>query len=220
MARSTGSAIAKDPLAAAHRSTRYAYYGYPMNNITFDGLKVYGDPAVTNGTNHEFKSIFWLGDYGTKDLLITNAMFYNTIGLNPPYFRDGFIRIENSFFKTREGIQHRKSAAPGSCPVCDLPDPHTVLANNQFVPMAGRALRSISWDNSFTDPANNDRVFSCNHNRQTGDNFEVFSPVGSGAPCFATRSDIAGYVCVTPRVASICNTLPPLVPPTDVKIVN
>jgi hypothetical protein len=201
-------------------ASRYAYYGYPANNITFDGLKVYGDPAVTNGDNHEFKSTFWFGDYATKDLLITNAAFYNTIGLRPPYFRDGFNRIEHSFFKTRAGILHRESGAPGSCPVCDLPDPDTVLVHNQFVPMPGRALRSISWDNESTDPANNDRVFSCNHNRQTGDNFEVFSPVGSGAPCSTTRPDIEGYVCVTPRVVNICSALPPLAAPTDVRIVN
>lgn len=189
-------------------TARYAYYGYPGYNYTFDGTKVYGDPAIAAGNNHEFKSVFFFGDYGTTDLLVTRAAFYNTIGLNPPYFRDGSIRVEDSFFKTRAGIIHRKSGAPGSCPTCDLPDPDTVVANNRFAPVGGHPLRTISLDDESTDPENEDRLFVCAHDGQVGDDFEVYFPSQGNAPCTDTRPDVAdGYVCVTPEVAAVCGTL-------------
>lgn len=188
--------------------SRYAYYGYPANNYEFNGLKVYGDASVL-GSCCEFKSIFWFGDYATKDLLVRNARFYNTTGLTLPYFADGFVRVENSFFKTNSGIVEVTSGAPGSCPNCNLPDPDAVLVDNQFAAPAGRSLRTISMDydthNGLGDPANNDRVFSCNHNLNPADDFEVFFSAESGAPCTTTRADIpGGYVCVTARVPLVC----------------
>lgn len=130
------------------------------------------------------------------------------MGLNPPYFRDGSIRVEDSFFKTTGGIIHRKSGAPGSCPFCDLLDPNTVVRNNRFAAVMDRPLRSISLDDTSTDPANNDRLFVRNHNGQTGDNFEVFFPSQGNAPCANTRPDVEGYVCVTSPAAGICSALP------------
>jgi len=194
-------------------TSRYAYYGYPGSNYVFDGLRVYGDPAIAGGSNHEFKIVFFFGDYGTKDLLITNAGFYNTVGLNPPYFRDGSIRVEDSFFKTTGGIIHRKSGAPGSCASCNLPDPNTVVRNNRFAAVAGRPLRSISLDATSTDPANHDRLFVCEHNGQAGDNFEVFFPSQGNAPCTGTRADVQGYLCITSQVASVCSGPPTGNPP-------
>jgi len=185
-------------------TARYAYYGYPGYNYVFDGLKVYGDPEVAAGNNFEFKSVFWFGDYGTTDLLVTRSSFYNTIGLNPPYFRDGSIAVEDSFFKTRAGIIHRKSGAPGSCNGCALPDPDTVVTNNRFAALPGRPLRTISLDDETTDAANEDRLFVCRHNGQADDHFEVFFPSQGNAPCTNTRADVEGYVCITPEVDVVC----------------
>jgi hypothetical protein len=191
-------------------ASRYAFYGYPASNYVFQNLKVYGDPAIASGNNHEFKSVFFFGDYGTTDLLVTNASFYNTVGLNPPYFRNGSIRVEDSFFKTTGGIIHRKSGAPGSCPFCDLPDPDTVVRRNRFAAVTGRPLRTLSLDDTSTDPANNDRLLVCDHNGQAGDHFEVFFPSQGNAPCTTTRPDVAdGYVCVTARASSVCGAPPP-----------
>ncbi len=133
-------------------TSRYAYYGYPGYNYVFDGTKVYGDPDVASGNNFEFKSVFWFGDYGTTDLLVTNSAFYDTAGLQHPYFRDGSIRVENNFLRTRGGIVHKKSAAPGSCPSCDLPDADVIAHDNHFVPVAGQPLRTVSLDDDSTDP--------------------------------------------------------------------
>jgi hypothetical protein len=184
---------------------RYAYYGYPGYNYVFDGVKVYGDPDVAGGNNFEFKSVFFFGDYGTTDLLVTRSAFYNTVGLTPPYFRDGSIAVESSFFETRAGIIHRKSGAPGSCPSCDLPDPVTVAFNNTFAPLDGLPVRTVSLDDETTDPANADRFFACQHGGVPGDDFEVFFPSQGNAPCTDTRPGVEGYACVTPAVAEACS---------------
>ncbi len=188
-------------------TARYAYYGYPGYNYEFRRTRVYGDPDVAGGNNFEFKSVFFFGDYGTTDLLVTGHAMYNTIGLNPPYFRDGSIRVENSFFKTRAGIIHRKSGAPGSCPFCDLPDPDTIVTNNRFAPVGTQPLRTISLDSDTTDAANVDRLIVCSHNGTAGDHFEVFFPTQGNAPCSTTRPDVEGFVCVTQRAAAACNDL-------------
>jgi hypothetical protein len=188
-------------------TARYAYYGYPGYNYEFLRTRVYGDPAIAGGNNFEFKSVFFFGDYGTTDLLIREHALYNTRGLQPPYFRDGSIRVEDSYFKTRGGIIHRKSAAPGSCPFCDLPDADTVLVNNRFVPIDGQPLQTISLDDESTDPANNDRLLVCDHNGVAGDDFEVFFPSQGNAPCATTRPGIEGFVCATQRSAAACNDL-------------
>jgi hypothetical protein len=130
--------------------------------------------------------------------------------------------VEDSFFKTTSGIIHRKSGAPGSCPFCDLPDPITVVRNNRFAPVAGRPLRTISLDETSTDPANLDRLFACDHAGQVGDSFEVFFPSQGNAPCTTTRPDVEGYVCVTAQVASACSgpapSNPPPSAPTNVRL--
>lgn len=186
-------------------TSRYAYYGYPGYNYVFDGTKVYGDPDVAGGNNFEFKSVFWFGDYGTTDLLVTNSSFYDTAGVQHPYFRDGSIHVENNFLRTRGGLIHKKSAAPGSCPSCDLPDADVIAHDNHFVPVAGQPLRTVSLDDDSTDPANLDRLFVCRHNRQAEDDFEVFFPSQGNAPCTDMRPDVEGYVCVTPAVRTACN---------------
>jgi hypothetical protein len=192
---------------AIWHTARYAYYGYPGANYVFDRTRVYGDPAVAGGNNFEFKSVFFFGDYATKDLLVRRAELFNTIGLNPPYFRDGSIRVEDSFFKTRAGIIHRKSGAPGSCPSCDLPDPPTVVVGNRFAPVGAHPLRTISLDDTSTDPANEDRLYVCDHEGDPDADFEVFFPSQGNAPCADTRPGVEGWVCVTPEVAAVCDRL-------------
>ncbi len=187
--------------------SRYAYYGYPAFNQVFERLRVHGDPVIAAGNNLEFRSVFWFGDYGTKDLLITDARFYDTVGLNPPYFRDGFIRVEGSFFRATEGILHRKSGAEGSCPFCDLPDPVVVVDNNRYAQVGARPLRSISLEPRTTDAANLDRLVVCNHGGVVGDHFEVFFPTQGNAPCAATRADVEGFVCPSALAAQACNDL-------------
>jgi len=184
---------------------RYTYYGYPTSNLVMDGLRVYGDPAINGQNNYEFKGLFWFGDYAVNDLLVTNSFFINIGGIKPPTFRSGSIRVQNSYFKTRSGLVHTKSNAPGSCGTCDLPDPNIVYKNNIFVPMAGHTLQSVGLDASTTDPNNKDRLFVCNHQQQAGDNFEVFFPTQGNAPCTTQRSDIQGYSCVTADVGTICS---------------
>lgn len=183
---------------------RYAFYGYPSYNVEFDHTRVYGDPGIAGGNNFEFKSVFWFGDYGTTDLLMHNGAFYDTVGLEPPYFRDGYIRVEDNYFRTRAGVIHRKSDAPGSCPTCDLPDADTVLMRNRFDPVAGQPLQLVSLDDQSTDPANNDRLVVCASQGVASDDFEVFFPSQGNAPCATTRAGVDGYACATALAAAIC----------------
>jgi hypothetical protein len=188
---------------------RYAYYGYPAYNYVFENVKVYSDPARLGDFGN---GIWWYGDYATVDHITRNSFFYNSVGIYPPYWRDGVVRFENNLLKTDEGFIFRTSAAPGACPGCDLPDPDTLLVNNRFVAPAGHALRSISMDNytSGQDAANSDRLFACNHNNVAADHFEVFWPHKGNAPCTTTRPDIqGGYVCATAQAASVCTGTPP-----------
>lgn len=205
--------IDTDPVAGCSQSTisnmvawhvqRYSYYGYPAYNYIFDGVKVYSDPARIN----EFgNATWWYGDYATKDHILRNSSFYNNDGVYTPYFRDGIVRFENNFFKTKSGVIHRRSAAPGSCPSCNLPDPNTILSNNQFAAISGQPLQTIEMSTDPpTDAANVDRLFSCNHNGVATDDFEAFLIIEGNAPCTTTRPDIPnGYVCVTAAVTTAC----------------
>jgi hypothetical protein len=183
---------------------RYAYYGYPGYNYVFDNAKVYGDSRSFGQFGN---AIWWYGDYATVDHITRNSSFYNSIGVYPPYWRDGTIRFENNFLKTQYGVIFRTSAAPGACPTCDLPDPVTVLNNNRFVAPAGRPLRTVSmdWYTSGQDTGNADRLVACNHAGVAGQHGEIFWPQKAGAPCTTTRADISGgYVCATALAASVC----------------
>jgi hypothetical protein len=77
---------------------RYAYYGYPGYNYVFDNAKVYGDSRSFGQFGN---AIWWYGDYATVDHITRNSSFYNSIGVYPPYWRDGTIRFENNFLKTQ-----------------------------------------------------------------------------------------------------------------------
>ena len=186
---------------------RYTYYGYHANNYVFDNAKVYSDPArigdFGNGT-------WWYGDYLTVNHILRNSSFYNSYGVFTPYQRGGdFIRFENNHIKTERGVIHRRSAAPGDCPSCDLQDPDTILVNNRYAPLLGRSLRSITMDGDYstTDPANSDDLIVYDHNGVIGDNFQVYFPQ-KPHPCITTRPDIMdGYVC--PLSGSPSDTTPP-----------
>ncbi|MEK6843927.1 MAG: Ig-like domain-containing protein [Nanoarchaeota archaeon] len=172
---------------------RYPFYGYPDSNFDFDGFKVY-----------KSNSAFHYGDYDTANHTLRNSFFYDT-NLLGPYFRSDIIRYENNYFRNAD-YSHRTSAAPGSCNGCDLPDPNTILVNNLFASGSGI---SMDYYTPGQDVANLDRLIVCNHNRISGDNFEVFFPQ-KNPPCLDTRLDVSGgYVCVTALADSICLGLPP-----------
>jgi hypothetical protein len=198
-------------------ASRYAYYGYPTNHMVFDGLRIYSDPALLS-QQYEFKSRFWFADYFTKDFRVTNSAFYNTGGVDVAPFRAGSIQYDNSFFKTLEGIVHNQGGSGAACLGCDVPDPDVLLLNNRYVAPAGFPLRSIELgateSNAPPDPNNVNRLFACNHNGVSGDNFQGFYV---NSPCTTTRDDVTGgYVCVTPEVVTVCGGAPPpdTTPPT------
>ena len=181
-------------------TSRYAYYGYPGLQLRVRRPRGVRRSRPRSAPPRNSRASSSSATTGPRISSSPTRRFYNTVGLNPPYFRDGFIRVENSFFKTLDGIIHRKSGAPGSCPICNLPDPDTVLVNNQFV----RRRRPAAADHQpgrtrTTDPANNDRLFACRHNGQARRRRRGLLPCAGNAPCTTTRPDVAAATSASRR---------------------
>lgn len=77
-----GQSIIRDMVV--WHAMRYAYYGYPASNYIFDNAKVYGSAAAFGDFGN---AIWWYGDYGTKDHIVRNSSFYNSVGVYTPYFQ-------------------------------------------------------------------------------------------------------------------------------------
>ena len=129
-------------------TSRYAYYGYPGFNYMFDGTQ--GLRRSRHRRRQQLR---------VQERLLVRRLrrprtcssrtprFYNTAGLNPPYFRDGSIRVENSFFKTRGGIIHKQERRRGELPeLRPSRRRHGGERTTSFVAVAGRPLRSVSLD--------------------------------------------------------------------------
>jgi hypothetical protein len=205
-AQTCPQSVAKD-MRIWHAS-RYAFYGYPLNNLMFDGLVVRGDVNLINTSCCEFGSIIWFGDYMSKDVTIRNADIQGTVGITLPYFGAGTTTVENSYLRAKYGITNRTSGAPGSCPGCNLPDRLQIIRNVRFDALPGRSLRSISMDydlhNGSADLSSKDEVFVYDYQGQSGNNFRVYyreqatqNIAGGLAPCnnTTTRPEIDGITC-------------------------
>jgi hypothetical protein len=65
-----GESVIKD-FRAWHIS-RYGLYGYPMNNVTFDGFVIRDDKSVL-ANEHEWSTGMWFGDYLSQKIVIRHA---------------------------------------------------------------------------------------------------------------------------------------------------
>jgi hypothetical protein len=91
--------------------SRYGYYGYPANRLTFDGFVARGDPAVI-ANRHEFVLGIWFGDYMNQDVVVRNADIQNLrTGIVAPYFMRG--RTRPTWWSRRSG---RRGAPPTGRP--------------------------------------------------------------------------------------------------------
>ena len=77
--------------------SRYRYYGYPANRLTFDGFVARGDKDVI-ANRYEFILGIWFGDYMNQDVMIRNADIQNLrTGIVAPYFMRGRTTIQDSY---------------------------------------------------------------------------------------------------------------------------
>jgi G8 domain len=181
-----------------------AFYGYPINHVTFDGFVVRGSSRAL-GSN-DGGSGYSSGDYKAHDLTFRRADIQGlSVGIDVSTATDGTIRIENSYFRNaRANISIPALCTPGTRAT---PSPRTVIMRgNRFHPMADWTHRTIvmDWDlspgNCF--PNIRDETFVYDHNQVAGDDFRVFyaeqatqNIAGGRAPCTSTRPEIDGLVC-------------------------
>jgi hypothetical protein len=173
-----------NPAVPSHRSiikdmtlwhfTRYPYYGYPQQNVTFDGWKVRGHvPSMPSCCQQ-----MWWGDYATHNLTIRNADIQGIRGFTLPYWAGGTTTVEDSLFGTRFGVAVRISQAPGACPGCNLPNRRQVFRNVRFTPFPSQPLETISMststDGDAVDLVTLDQTIVCNHNGTAGDSFQLY----------------------------------------------
>jgi hypothetical protein len=163
--------------------SRYGYYGYPANRLTFDGFVARGDQDVI-ANRHEFVLGIWFGDYMNQDVVIRNADIQGLrTGINPPYFMRNRTIIENSYLRNATNIAITTIGAPGSAPYGpDMPPKETIIRNVRFAtvngPVGGNPQHAIAMDYTLHGGSANlvkrDAVFVYDFNQTPGDTFQVF----------------------------------------------
>ncbi|MCI0464832.1 MAG: hypothetical protein L0Z62_48545 [Gemmataceae bacterium] len=174
--RNIGTSVIKD-FRAWHVHDE-GFFGYPVQNVLFDGFVVRGHPRAFSfpdgGTGWSS------GDYWAGNVTIRNAdiqgMYWGAVGgsLNTP----GVFRIENSYFRNYIGnIGVSTLATPGSR--AQTLARQTVIDNVRFDPYPGAPdFQTISLDYNSTLAGSNfiqkDEVLVYNYNGVSGDNFQVY----------------------------------------------
>lgn len=163
--------------------SRYGYYGYPANKLTFDGFVARGNKSVI-ANQHEFILGIWFGDYMNQDVIIRRADIQNLrTGIVPPYFMRGTTLIENSYLRNATNIAVVTIGAPGSAPYGpNMPPKETIIRNVGFAtvngPVGGQSQYAIAMDydlhNGSANLVKRDAVFIYDYNKSAGDNFQVF----------------------------------------------
>ena len=163
--------------------SRYGYYGYPANKLTFDGFVARGNKSVI-ANQHEFILGIWFGDYMNQDVIIRRADIQNLrTGIVPPYFMRGTTTIENSYLRNATNIAVVTIGAPGSAPYGpNMPPKETIIRNVGFGTVngsvGGATQYSIAMDydlhNGSANLIKRDAVFVYDYNQVAGDNFQVF----------------------------------------------
>jgi hypothetical protein len=160
-----------------------AFFGYPINHVTFDGFVVRGDPRALN--NFDGGRGWTSGDYWAGNVTIRHAdiqgMYWAGVGASTHTL--GTFTIEDSYFSNyMANISIPTLAAPGAGG--PKPARQTIVRNVRFDPMPsgpyssfppdGRTIEmyyDTHYDN--TDLIQTDQVFVYNYNG-TGQNFQVY----------------------------------------------
>lgn len=162
----------------------YGVYGYPGNNVTFDGLVVRGRKAALSNTN-EFGTGVWFSDYMQSNVKVKNANIQNMrTGVYAPFFMKGIFTLEASYLRNAVNVKVSTIGSPGSSPNGNnLPAKTTILRNNLFAQVAGNVGNGFLQQNVLMDynvwfnSANlikKDTVFVYSYNQVVGDDFQIF----------------------------------------------
>ena len=163
--------------------SRYGYYGYPANRLTFDGFVARGNKAVISN-RYEFILGIWFGDYMNQDVLIRNADIQNLrTGIVAPYFMRGRTTIADSYLRNATNVSVVTIGAPGSAPFGpNMPPKETVIDNVRFETVAGPVGGDSQWaiamdydlHNGSANLVQRDAVFVYDFDGIPGDDFQLF----------------------------------------------
>jgi hypothetical protein len=163
--------------------SRYGYYGYPANHLTFDGFTARGDRSVIEN-RHEFVLGIWFGDYMNQGVTIRNADIQNLrSGIVTPSFGRGTTTISSSFLRNARNVVVPSIGAPGSAPFGPaMPGKATVIRDVRFRtvrgPTGGNGQCAVdmaySTQNGSANLVKPDTVTVRSFDGRRGDDFRVF----------------------------------------------
>lgn len=177
-----------------------AFYGYPMQNVIFDGIVVRGDLSKGLDTMG-----FYFADYSANNTIIRNADIQGVkTGIWIPTYTVGSFRVESSYLRNEVNIRARTMyTVNGSS---NMPPRFAVIDNVRFAAPAGKTLQTISleyFDPQPTYGANyiqSDAIYVTRYNGVANDNFQVFFK--EQAPDFITPQMNANNVPSRPSIGS------------------
>ncbi len=161
---------------AAWHVWQTGFYAYPIQNVTFDGFVVRGDPASrASWTGSGWES----GDYWAGNVTIRRADIQGmAAGIGEVDNSPGTFTIENSYFRNlNANISRQTPRTPGTG--AGILPRTTVIRSVRFDAWPGYSPSSIAMEYPNPPlPASNviqqDWVFVYDYNQQPGVNFRVF----------------------------------------------
>jgi len=171
--------------------SRYGYYGYGQNFVTFDGWIQRGDKSIL--VNHYENNLgLWFGDYITRNLVIRNTDIQGMrVGIRPPYKpgdvadiygnAPGTTYIQNSFLRNHYNVAVSPMfAVTGGGD--GMPPRRTYIDNVRFASINGNVggdpqfniAMSFNVDTRNANIVQLDQVFVTSYNGQAGVNFQTF----------------------------------------------
>lgn len=175
------------------------FYGYPIQNVLFDGFIVRGDPrAIPQGSGCGWRS----GDYFAGDVTIQRADIQGmNYGVWDCTYCPGTFTIRDSFFSNAgPNIGKFTISTPGGG---DWPKPAQVMRIEKVTHGSPETISMLYVPRAKSDFNALDEVFVVNHNGVQGDNFQVYyleqapgseTPVaGAVSPTSETRAGVNGF---------------------------
>lgn len=204
-----GQSVIKD--FTAWHAWEEGFFGYPTNNVLFDGFVVRGDVAAI-----DVYGIGWTaGDYWASNITIKNADIHGmnrgiANSLNTP----GTFTVKDSYFRCWDAdVQIGTIATPGTQAagfpqIAALMGRTTVLDNNKYDRLGNNpAFNTIrmAYDahHDYTHFTLPDKVIVTNYNQVPGDNFQL-SYLSQAPSFFVPVSVPARHVTGSP-VANMTN---------------
>jgi hypothetical protein len=160
----------------------YGFYGYPMNDVVFDGFNVIGNKTPLLARADANFGIYF-SDYLAQKVTINHADIENMrYGMIDPYFGGSTTTIENSFLWNSTDIQVRTLGANGADPNGAHRQPKSLIVRDVLFGASWHQIGVTNYniDMHFTDNngssnyIQSDTVYVYDYNQIAGDNFQVY----------------------------------------------